>query len=70
MRNSLYVIGLGITLVSCGSQNNSKKVAATPKPVAKTQPTTPTTPVVMPPVKQEEADFYKVLLQNLIIIKL
>ncbi|WP_300669015.1 N-acetylmuramoyl-L-alanine amidase [Soonwooa sp.] len=60
MRNSLYVIGLGITLISCGSQNNSKKVVATPKPTTKTTPVNPTTPVVKPPVKQEEADFYKV----------
>ncbi|MFN3021733.1 N-acetylmuramoyl-L-alanine amidase [Chryseobacterium sp. TY3] len=60
MRNSLYVIGLGITLVSCGSQNNSKKISATPKPGAKTQLTKPATPIVKPAVKQEEADFYKV----------
>lgn len=56
MRNSLYVIGLGISLVSCGTQNNSKKVIATPKPTVTNAPQVP----IKPPVKHEEGDFYKV----------
>lgn len=56
MRNSLYFIGLGLTLISCGSQNNAKKVVATPKPSI----TPPQVAAPKPPIKHEEGDYYTV----------
>lgn len=56
MRNSLYAIGLGLTIISCGSQNNTKKVVATPKPAT----ITPQIITPKPPVKQEAGDYYTV----------
>lgn len=54
MRNSLYFIGLGLTIISCGSQNNIKKVVATPKPAI----ITPQVVAPKPPIKHEEGDYY------------
>lgn len=56
MRNSLYSIGLGLIVISCGTQNNTKRVAATPKPTI----TTPQVVTPKPPIKHEEGDYYTI----------
>ena len=64
MRNSLYVIGLGIIVVSCGSQNNVQKNTVKAKtPISNTN--TVPKPVAKVPIKEVlkregDNDFYRV----------
>ena len=64
MRKSLYIIGLSFAVLSCGSQQSAKKVAAAPKkPVPAVKPTTPTQTAntQKPKIDHEgQYDFYRV----------
>lgn len=64
MRNHLYFIGLGLTIISCGSQKNIQPPPTKPKTPVNTAQNTPKVPVAKIPsaeIKKEGGnDFYKV----------
>lgn len=63
MRNYFYVIGLGLTIISCGSQKNIQPTVAKPKTPVKTNQNIPkiTSTIPKSEIKHEgQNDFYRV----------
>lgn len=61
MRNSLYIIGLSFTIISCASSKPVQKVATNPKPATTAPSTAPKTIPVKPPVTIDgHNEFYKI----------